>query len=194
MSGLVFESFLPFPTLATPRLILREIVDEDAPVVFFLRSDGEMTRYIDRAPARQQADILPLMARIAQGLREGSGLTWGLAFKDQPDALIGTIGFWRLVPEHFRAEIGYALHRDHWGQGLMAEALQAVLSFGFTTLGLHSVEANINPSNLPSARLLERAGFLREAYFRENFYYNGQFLDSAIYSKLSPLPAGSTQP
>ncbi|MDO8550886.1 MAG: GNAT family protein [Ignavibacteria bacterium] len=51
---------------------------------------------------------------------------------------------------------------------------------------LHSIEGTVNPNNLPSIKLLEKNNFIREAYFKENFYYNGKFLDTAIYSLINP--------
>jgi ribosomal-protein-alanine N-acetyltransferase len=68
----------------------------------------------------------------------------------------------------------------------MSEALQAVINYGFTSIKLHSITANVNPNNQPSIRLLEKNGFVREGYYKENYYYNGKFLDSAIYSLLTP--------
>jgi len=65
--------------------------------------------------------------------------------------------------------------------------MEKVLAFGFIELHLHSIEANVNPGNAASIRLLERNHFTREAYFRENFFYNGKFLDTVIYSKLAPV-------
>ena len=71
-----------------------------------------------------------------------------------------------------------------WGKGFMKEALIAVLDFGFRKLGLHSFQANINPENERSGKLLKQLGFVKEAYFRENYYFNGKYLDSEIYSLL----------
>lgn len=51
---------------------------------------------------------------------------------------------------------------------------------------LHSIDAIVNPANADSVKLLERNGFVREAYFREDYFWNGQFLDTAVYSKLAP--------
>ena len=95
---------------------------------------------------------------------------------------MGTIGYYRTTPEHYRAEIGYLLASKLHRKGLMQEALGVVLSYGFENMQLHSVEANTNPANLASQRLLEKFGFVREAYFRENYFFDGKFLDSAIYS------------
>lgn len=69
----------------------------------------------------------------------------------------------------------------------MQEAIVAVLLYGFSAIKLHSVEANINPANVAFKKLLEKNGFVQEAYFKENFYYNGRFTDAAIYALLTPL-------
>jgi ribosomal-protein-alanine N-acetyltransferase len=68
----------------------------------------------------------------------------------------------------------------------MTEAIGAVLGFGFTTMGLHSVEAQIHPENTGSRRVLEKLGFVQEGYFRENFYEpaDGSFTDTAVFSLL----------
>ena len=89
--------------------------------------------------------------------------------------------------ENYRAELGYLLHPSHQQKGLMQEAVVAVLLYGFSAIKLHSVEANINPANVASKKLLEKNGFVQEAYFKENFYYNGRFMDAAIYAFLTPL-------
>jgi len=70
------------------------------------------------------------------------------------------------------------------GKGFMQEAMQVVLDHGFRVMKLHSVEANVNPRNIDSIKLLERNHFVKEAHFKENYYYNGRFLDSVIYSRV----------
>jgi ribosomal-protein-alanine N-acetyltransferase len=119
-------------------------------------------------------------------LQKNEGITWGIALKNH-NVLIGTIGYWKIVKEHYRAEIGYLLHPEYQGKGLMQEAMSAVIDYGFNTMQLHSLEANVNPGNADSIKLLEKNNFLREAWFRENYFYNGKFIDSFIYSLLTPL-------
>ena len=89
--------------------------------------------------------------------------------------------------ENYRAELGYLLHPSHQQKGLMQEAVLAVLFYGFSAIKLHSVEANINPANVASKKLLEKNRFVQEAYFKENFYYRGRFMDAAIYALLTLL-------
>jgi ribosomal-protein-alanine N-acetyltransferase len=66
----------------------------------------------------------------------------------------------------------------------MKEAIRATFNFGFKDFNLHSLEANINPGNQNSRGILTSMGFQKEAYFRENYFYNGEYLDSEIYTLL----------
>ncbi|HVF80502.1 MAG TPA: GNAT family protein [Flavisolibacter sp.] len=178
-------NFTPFPVLETERLLLRQVAPSDAPEVFFLRSNKEVMKYIDRPPAATLLDALDLIQKIETALQNNEGITWAITLKSSGE-LIGTIGFWRIDKEAHRAEIGYLLHPAQQGKGLMKEAINKVLHYGFSQIKLHSVEANTNVDNTASQKLLESLGFVKEAHFRENYYYNGQFLDSVIYSLLTP--------
>ena len=178
-------NFDPFPVLFTERLMLRQINTEDANEIFLLRSDEKVMQYLDRPRARSTEDALELIQKIVDGIINNDGITWGMVLKDDTK-LIGTIGYWRIMKEDYRAEIGYMIDSSFHGKGLMQEAISAVINYGFSIMKLHSVEANVNPDNLPSIKLLERNRFIREAYFKENYYFEGRFLDSAIYSFLTP--------
>lgn len=178
--------FTTFPVLETARLQLKQVSKADASFLFKLRSDERVMKYLDRPSPSSEEEVISMIQKIEEALVNGQGISWGIFLKDQPAQLIGTIGFHQLTPAHFRAEIGYLLATKYHRQGIMTEAIQCVLNFGFYEMNLHSVEANINPSNLASQAILEKFGFRREAYFRENYFYNGKFLDSAIYSLLKP--------
>lgn len=178
-------NFSPFPELYTQRLELKQITPADATALFQLRSNKEVMKYIDRPPAQTLDEAFTHIATLTDFLQKNEGITWGIYLKEGSQ-LVGNIAFWRFEKEHYRAEIGYMLHPSVHGKGFMHEALQTVLQYGFKTLNLHSVEANVNPANAASIRLLERNGFVREAYFRENYFYNGQFVDSAVYALLAP--------
>jgi len=181
--------FDPFPELHTPRLALRQILNEDAPEIFFQRSDLRMSKYIGRAPAKSIDEAIEFIGKI-QGLeKEGKSITWVLSFPHD-GKLIGTLCFWNIEPENRRAEIGYGLHPDHWGKGLMHEALDAVLKYGFETMKLHTATANLTPENLASVAVLERHGFVREAYFKERWRHltENRFEDAVAYTLFERLP------
>jgi RimJ/RimL family protein N-acetyltransferase len=141
-------------------------------------------KYIDRAPATSLDDAMKHINLIIDLEKNNESVEWAITFKDDKK-LIGTICLWNIQKENFRAEVGYALHPDFQGKGIMHEAMRAVLDYGFRIMLLHSVEANVNPNNAASIKLLERNKFVKEAHFKENYYYDGKFLDSAIYSLLA---------
>jgi [ribosomal protein S5]-alanine N-acetyltransferase len=178
-------NFSPFPTLKTERLVLREVNLTDAKDIFFLRSDASVLTYLDKAPEKSLDETINWINVVKKNKEENDGILWGITLKES-DIIIGTICYWRLEKAHYRAEIGYTLHPLQQGKGIMNEATKAVLEYGFKTMQLHSVEANVNPANKASKKLLAKNGFVQEAYFRENYYYDGKFIDSAIYSLLTP--------
>ena len=175
----------PFPVLRTNRFMLRQITVADAPAILTLRSDERTMQYIGKEKIASIAEARRFIHMITQALQENQGITWGIYLPGQ-DNQIGNLGFWRIVKEHHRAELGYMLHPDYWRQGIMSEALTAILNYGFTQMRLHSIEANVAPNNIASVKLLEKHNFVREGYFRENYYVRGTFQDTATYSLLRP--------
>lgn len=181
---ILIPDFHPFPELQTERLLLRRIELSDAPALYKLRADDHVIKYLDRAKPDSIDEIYSLIKTIQEETNRNNSVNWAITIKGDT-RLIGTIGFWRMQKEHFRAELGYMLFPEFEGKGLMREALTIVLGYGFKKMNLHSVEANCNPNNNRSIKLLEKNNFIREGLFKENYYYKGKFLDSAIYSLLS---------
>jgi ribosomal-protein-alanine N-acetyltransferase len=176
--------FTPFPEIETKRLFLRKMTKDDAMEMFHLRSDEKVMRYIDRDRANTVTDAEILIDRINESVDSNNGIMWGIACKETGNKLIGNIGYWRLIKEHYRAEIGYMLNPGFWGKGIMKEAAEAVIKFGFDVMNLHSIEAHINPSNEASAALLISTGFVKEGYFKEDYFFRGAFHDTSVYSRL----------
>jgi ribosomal-protein-alanine N-acetyltransferase len=180
-------SFDPFPVLETNRLVLRRIDKHDAPAIFRLRSDAKAMKYVPRPLAKSIDDAMEHIANIDAKLETNEGINWAISRKGIHD-FIGIIGHFRIIPEHYRAEVGYMLLPEYHGQGIVSEALERVVGYGFDQMKLHSIEAIIDPENIASARVLEKNSFLKEAHFKENEFYDGRFLDTVIYSIVSPLP------
>lgn len=175
----------PFPVIKTERLLLRSVENSDAPELLFLRSDETVMQYIDRERMKSLEDAEQFIQKLKDGIETNENILWVICLKDKPNTLIGNIGYWRFQLPHYRAEVGYMLHPDFWNKGIMKEALEAVIAYGFDIIKLHSIEARINTGNIASARLLEKTGFIREAYFKEDYFYNGRFIDTAVYSMLA---------
>lgn len=174
--------FTPFPVLETDQLILREIYESDIQEVYHLQSDTTVMQYLDSEPSESIEATRTKMSRVKSDQLSNNCIEWGICMKGAGDKMIGLITFWRIMKEHYRAEIGFRLHSAWHRHGLMTEAMSAVINYGKTTMKLHSIEANINPHNEACIRVLEKQGFVKEGHFRENYYFRGRFLDSAIYS------------
>lgn len=177
--------FQPFPVLHTPRLLLRRIDMNDAEVWYEQRRDKVLMQHIARPLATRMEDVYELIQRVDKAIDGNEAINWAITIPPD-DTLIGTIGFVRMKLENHRAEVGYMLGSGHHGKGIMTEALEAVVKYGFEVMKLHSIEGVIAPENIASARVLEKGGFKREALFKENLFFEGQFLDSAVYSLLTP--------
>ena len=177
--------FDPFPEIKTERLLLRRLITEDIEEIYKMRSDKKVMKFIGKNPITTMQQAIDFYNLVNDSLENNTGITWTIALIDSPKKMIGTIGLWRVIKEHFRAEIGYMLIPDYWKKGLAKEAVFKVIDYGFDQMNLHSIEAHIHPENSASARLLESTGFIREAYFKEDFFFNGVFEDTAIYSLLN---------
>jgi [ribosomal protein S5]-alanine N-acetyltransferase len=178
-------NFSPFPEIKTERLLLRRMQKADGPQILFLRSDDNVMKYIDREKTKTLEEAEAFIEKINNSVDMNEAIMWAISLANDPATLIGTICYWRLQPQHYRAEVGYALHPVHWNKGIMKEALLAVISYGFEVMKLHSIEARLNADNGASARVLEKTGFTREGFFKEDFYSRGKFVDTAVYSLLS---------
>lgn len=178
-------NFQPFPEIKTQRVLLRRMKPEDAPEIFLLRSDERVLEFIGREPAVSIADAEAFIQRINENIDTNEAIMWGIALKEKPESLIGSVCIWQIQKEHYRAETGYVLHPDYWRQGIMKEVLPVVCDFGFKKLGLHSIEARINISNIASERLLKTTGFKKEAWFKEDFFFRDKFYDTVVYSLLN---------
>jgi [ribosomal protein S5]-alanine N-acetyltransferase len=176
-------SFLPFQNLESERLLLRQITPDDVNEMFAIRSNEEVMKYIPRPLCKTPQDVLELIAMMQTKLETNEGCNWGITLKGN-DKLVGFIGHYNIKWEHFRSEIGYMLTPAYHSKGIATEAIKLLIDFGFNQMNMHSLEAILDPENIASARVLEKNGFVKEAHLKENGFFNGRFLDMAIYSLL----------
>jgi ribosomal-protein-alanine N-acetyltransferase len=178
------SGFGTFPVLETPRIVLRRILPADEPAVYAILSNPEVQRYSGRAPFQTSAEAKTWIETVENAWKGKEGIRWAMELKES-NTYIGSLGFWKILRQHARAEIGYELNSDYWKRGLMQEAIDVILDYGFQNLKLHSVEANVTPENRASVALLKRAGFVQEGYFLQNFCGTDGFLDTASFSLLA---------
>lgn len=98
---------------------------------------------------------------------------------------VGGIGFHRGVDVHrLTATIGYWLGEAFWGRGIAAEALRAVTEHAFANFDFERLEAFVFEWNLPSTRVLEKAGYTREARMRKKVVKEGRTADCFLYARV----------
>jgi len=158
---------LDFPDrLPTGRLDLRRVEAVDIDALLEVNGDPEVTRFLPYPTWRSLQDGEAWFERM-QGL-VATGTALQLVVVERQHAwLIGAVLLFQYLPEHARAELGYVLGRRHWGQGLMREALQAVIDHAFAALQLHRLEASVDPRNAASNRILQALGFACEGRLRQ---------------------------
>jgi ribosomal-protein-alanine N-acetyltransferase len=173
-----------FPTLETNRLLLRELIAEDAPALFAIHGDGPAMRWFGADPmidVRQAQRLIEVFA----GWRRlpNPGVRWGI--QRQSDAsLVGTCGLFKWNRGRRSCTLGYELASPARGAGLMAEALSAALAWAFAAMELNRIEAQIHPDNAASLKLARGLGFVEEGRAREAGYWQGEHHDLLHFSLL----------
>ncbi|KWI27403.1 GNAT family N-acetyltransferase [Burkholderia stagnalis] len=170
-------------TLTTARLTLRPLKEEDAHALFEIWSDAEAMRYFS-IPAMTGLD--EARERVARKLKTAAdGMDLNCVVESRATGeVIGECALFHVNAQCRRAEIGFSLKRRYWGSGYMGEAAGALVEHAFGALGLNRLEADIDPRNVASARVLERLGFVREGVLRERWIVGDEVSDSAVYGLL----------
>jgi RimJ/RimL family protein N-acetyltransferase len=186
--GLETDVFLmgePYP-IETERLTLRPFTADDLDALHAIHSKPELTTYLYWEPRSRDEVREVLSGRAGRSFDEvfQKGLALAVVVRDG-NTLIGDVSLNVLSREHEQGEIGFALDPDHQGRGYGREASVAMLALGFDDLQLHRIIGRCDPRNVPSWRLLERLGMRREAYFRENEIFKGEWGDEYVYALLA---------
>lgn len=149
---------MPPTNLTTERLFLRELRLDDAGEIFRLRSNKDVNDLIGRQSAVTIDDAIDFIRMIQANAANDKGVLWAITLTGDPK-LIGTVLYWNIEREKDKAELGYELLPEHWGKGIMTEALKKVIEFGFKELKFKEIMADPNERNDKSIRLLEKLGF-----------------------------------
>ena len=183
MSTGSFEWGDELPRLAGRRIALQSLTAADAPEILAIFGDVEVMEYWSSPPLPDLDAARDLIAEIESLFRSRTLFQWGIR-RPENGAVIGTCTLFHLEPAHRRAEVGFALRRDAWGQGLASEALGLLIGFAFDALDLHRLEADADPDNVRSLRALERQGFQREGHLRERWHHLGKVHDGVVLGLL----------
>jgi ribosomal-protein-alanine N-acetyltransferase len=170
--------------ITTPRLALRDFLEDDWSAVHDYAADLDVVRYMPWGPNSEEETRAFVERAIAAASAEPrTSFEFAVTLADT-GRLIGGCGIRIASRSHRSADMGYCLRKDAWGRGYATEAAAAVLGFGFDVLNSHRVFATCDTENLASARVLEKLGMRREAHFREDTRLRGRWRDSYLYAVL----------
>ncbi len=153
--------------LETERLILRPITENDLNDIFQYSSDKETVSFVTFIPHESLEDTKKFYKFALNSYKNGAYEPLGIVLKNDPNKVVGSIGFWALDKKSFKAEFGYILAKELWGNGIMTEALKAMIDFAFTKFPFNRLQAHCMIENPGSAKVMEKAGMKFEGTFRE---------------------------
>lgn len=169
--------------IRTERLYIRRLTMRDAADMYEYSRDPQVARYVLWDAHRSINESRAYIRYMLRKYRLGEPVSWGIEHLET-GRMIGTIGFMWYQRENNSAEIGYSLSRAYWNQGLMTEALNAVLDFSFREMRLHRVEAQHELDNPASGQVMRKAGMRYEGTLRGRLFNKGRYVDVALYAVL----------
>lgn len=160
-------------------LQIRQLEKGDLADVYEIYSDEKTSRYLLSDPWNAINKEEEFQKKIQINEQEGSAFL--SVFKD--NKVIGTISIWKKEMQD-TYEIGYVFHKDYRHHGYATVSVKKIIEELFANRKAHRIYAELDARNLDSVRLLERCGFVKEAYFRQDFFSKGEWTDTLIYSLL----------
>jgi len=171
------------PTLHGDGVTLRALDEGDVDSLFEIFGDAEVMRYWSRAPYASLAEARGLLDHIQDSFATRTLFQWGIV-PENTERVVGTCTLFHHAREHRRCEVGFALGRAWWGRGTASRAVGRVIRFAFEALDVHRIEADADPRNERSLRLLEGLGFRREGLLRERYHVGGEIQDAVVLGLL----------
>ena len=177
------DFFTYMPDLRTPRLRLRRLTMRDDRDIYLYSKDPEVARHVLWEAHTSIHDSRAFLRYMLRRYRNREAASWGIELLETGQ-IIGTIGFMWIQPDNMCAEVGYSLSRKYWNQGLMTEALGAVLRHGFNALNLNRIEAQHETTNPASGAVMRKCHMQKEGTLRGRLYNKGKYVDVDLYAIL----------
>lgn len=173
----------PPHSIESRRLLLRIVQESDIPDLMQVNGDDEVTCFLPYPSWQSLEDGKAWFDRMSTLMEAGTTLQFVVVDKSS-DRAIGSCLLFRYEEPSARAEIGYVMGRDHWGKGLMHEALTSLIAYAFDSCKLRRLEAEVNPRNVASTRLIQKLGFALEGLLRQRWAEKDKPYDTNIFGLL----------
>lgn len=172
-----------FKLIETNRLLLKGLTPEDMTTIFEQNHKPEIKAILGH---RSDEDYEKELHKYKNGYASYNRSFMLFLLEDKTSGkVIGRCGLHNWNRDHWRAEIGYVMEDEAFKQqGLMSEAVEAIIDYGFNRIGLNRIEALVADYNTASLRLLEKNGFIKEGTLRKHYCVNGVFEDSVVLALL----------
>jgi ribosomal-protein-alanine N-acetyltransferase len=185
--------FTPITTVSSSRLTLRPVAEPDLHDLLEINGDPEVTRFLPYATWQSLDDGVAWLRRMEALALSGTAQQLVLV-RDADAKVVGTFLLFKFEEASARLELGYALGRQHWQQGLMREALESICAHAFSAMSVRRLEAEVNPANTASNQLLRKVGFTLEGTFRKRWVAKGLTYDTNFYGLLAEEWRSQTLP
>jgi RimJ/RimL family protein N-acetyltransferase len=167
----------------TQRLIARRFDPRDLADDVAMRSDPDVARY-QNWTTYTEADARQRLESLAHGNPGDPGWFQFVLEERTTSRFIGDCGLRIIETDGRLAQIGYTIAKPHWNHGFATEAVVALTEYAFGNFLIHRITASVDPRNVASCRVLEKAGYAKEAHFRQSEWFKGEWADDAIYARL----------
>lgn len=175
------DCFVPFPTIKTQRLTLRKVERRDIKDLYEFCRYPESCEYSQWLPHKSIADTKSFVSWLLLSYKKHTGTVWAIV-ENVSGKVIGTCNFVSIDESYRIAEIGYCLSKDYWGKGIATEAVSALVSFGFTKIGLNRIQARIMVENARSIRVVQKLRMEYEGTLKKAVYFNSISHDIMIWA------------
>ena len=169
---------------ATPRLIARRFTPRDLDAFVAMRADPEVARFQSWENFSEE-DGRAFLEPTAQRNPGDPGWFQFVLERKEDQRFVGDCGLKTSETDPRLAQIGYTIARPYWNQGYATEAVRGLLEYSLANFPIHRIIASVDPRHIASVRVLEKAGFVKEAHFRKSEWFKGAWADDAIYALLS---------
>lgn len=170
------ESSIEIKGMKNQLVSLKNLNRDNLDDFYLWTSDPEITKYMTWEPYTNKSDALKFLIHVA----EKHPWFKAICFENK---IVGSITLTPGKGRHAcRAELGYMLARNYWGKGLMTAVVKQAIAQGFKDLKIHRIEALVDPQNIASQRVLEKAGMKREGLLKNYVIFKGAVRDRYIYA------------